>query len=69
MKDILPTLKSCADQNQNAIDICDQHLEKMLRKVYPGRQIECNNRTQHKIDHKFKGVNDMIRTYGHYPRC
>ena len=34
------------------------HLEKMLRKVYPGRQIECSNSSQHKIDHKIKGVND-----------
>ena len=30
----------------------------MLRKVYPGRQIECNNSSQHKIDHKIKEVND-----------
>ena len=36
----------------------DQHLEKMLRKVYPGRQIECNNSSQNGIDHKIKGVND-----------
>ena len=38
--------------------MCDQHLEKMLRKVYPGRQIECNNSSQNGIDHKIKGVND-----------
>ena len=30
----------------------------MLRKVYPRRQGECNNSSQHKIDHKIKGVND-----------
>ena len=30
----------------------------MLRKVYPGRQVECINSNQHKIDHKIKGVND-----------
>ena len=30
----------------------------MLRKVYPGRQVECNNSSRHKIDHKIKGVND-----------
>ena len=40
------------------IDICDQHLEKMLRKVYPGRQMECSNSSQHEIYHKIKGVND-----------
>ena len=36
-------LQSWADQNEKEIDICDQHLEKMLRKVYPGRQVDCNN--------------------------
>ena len=30
----------------------------MLRKVYPGRQMECSNSSQHEIDHKIKGVND-----------
>ena len=30
----------------------------MLGKVYPSRQGECNNSSQHKIDHKIKGVND-----------
>ena len=30
----------------------------MLRKVYPGRQVECNNSSQHKIDEKIKEVND-----------
>ena len=30
----------------------------MLRKVYPGREVECNNSSQHKIDYKRKGVND-----------
>ena len=43
---ILPVLQSWADQNEKEIDICDQHLEKMLRKVYPGRQMECSNRTK-----------------------
>ena len=33
----------------------------MLRKVYPGRQVECNNSSQHKIDHTTKGVNDENR--------
>ena len=33
-------------------------MEKMLRKAYPGRQVECINSSQHKIDHKIKGVND-----------
>ena len=47
-----------ADQNEKEIDMCDQHLEKMLRKVYPGRQIECNNSSQNGIDHKIKGVYD-----------
>ena len=47
-----------ADQNEKEIDMCDQHLEKMLRKVYPGRQRECNNSSQNGIDHKIKGVND-----------
>ena len=42
---------------RNGIDIYDQHLEKMLRKIYPGRQVECNNSSKHKADHK-KGVND-----------
>ena len=58
MQEILPVLQSWADQNEKEIDICDQHLEKMLRKVYPGRQVECSNSSQHKIDHKIKGVND-----------
>ena len=30
----------------------------MLRKVYPGRQVQCDNSSQDKIDHKIKGVND-----------
>ena len=46
------------DQNEKEIDICDEHMEKMLRKIYPGRQVECINSSQHKIDHKIKGVND-----------
>ena len=58
VQEILPVLQSWADQNEKEIDICDQHLEKMLRKVYPGRQVECSNSSQHKIDHKIKGVND-----------
>ena len=51
-------LQSWADQNEKEIDVCDQHLERMLRKVYPGRQVERNNSSQHNIDHKIKGVND-----------
>ena len=31
----------------------------MLRKVYPGRQMECSNSSQHEIYHKIKGVNDL----------
>ena len=46
VQEILPVLQSWADQNEKEIDICDQHLEKMLRKVYPGRQMECSNRTK-----------------------
>ena len=30
----------------------------MLRKVCPGRQLECKNSSQHKTDHKIKGLND-----------
>ena len=30
----------------------------LLRKVYPGRQIECNNSSQQEMNHKTKGVND-----------
>ena len=45
-------------KNENEIDICDQHLEKMLKKVYPGRQVECSYSSQPEIDHKIKGVND-----------
>ena len=33
----------------------------MLRKVYPGKQVECNHSSRHKIDHKTKGVNDDKR--------
>ena len=58
MRQILPVLQSWVDQNEKEIDICDQHMEKMLRKAYPGRQVECINSSQHKIDHKIKGVND-----------
>ena len=61
MQEILPVLQSWADQNEKEIDIHDQHLEKMLRKIYPGRQVECNNSSQHKIDQKIKGVNDNNR--------
>ena len=56
--EILPVLQSWAGQNEKEIDICDQHLEKMLRKVYPGRKMECGNSSQHEIDHKIKGVNN-----------
>ena len=55
---ILPVLQSWADENEKEIDTSGQHLEKILRKVYLGRQIECSNNSQHKIDHKIKGVND-----------
>ena len=58
VQEILPVLQSWADQNEKEIDICEQHLEKMLRKVYPGRQMECSNSSQHEIDHKIKGVNN-----------
>ena len=58
VQEILPVLQSWADQNEKEIDLCDQHLEKMLRKVYPGRQMECSNSNQHDIDHKIKGIND-----------
>ena len=34
------------------------HVTNIWKKVYPGRQIECSNSSQHKIDHKIKGVND-----------
>ena len=30
----------------------------MLRKVYSGRQVEYNNSSEHKIDHKIKGISD-----------
>ena len=33
------------------------HVTNIWKKVYPGRQIECSNSSQHKIDHKIKGVN------------
>ena len=46
MQEILPVLQSWAGQNEKKIVICDQHLEKMLRKAYPGRQMECSNRTK-----------------------
>ena len=58
MQEILPVLQSWADQNEKEIDLCDQHLEKMLRKVYPSRQMEGSNSSQHDIDHKIKAVND-----------
>ena len=46
VQEILPVLQSWADQNEKEIDICDQYLEKMLRKLYPGRHMECSNRTK-----------------------
>ena len=55
VQEILPVLQSWADQNKKEIGICGQYLEKMLIKVYPGRQIECNNSSQPKIDHKKRG--------------
>ena len=61
VQEILPVLQSWADQNKTEIDIFDKHLEKTLWKVYPGRQVECNNSSRHKIDHKIKGVNDDKR--------
>ena len=33
-------------------------MEKMLRKIYPVRQVEFINSSQHKIDHIIKAVND-----------
>ena len=33
----------------------------MLRKGYPGRQMEYSNSNQHEINHKIKGVNDHKR--------
>ena len=57
VREILPVLQSWTDQNQKETDIWDQHFEKMLRKVYPARQVEYNNSSQHKIDHKVKGIN------------
>ena len=56
-RDITSTL-IMANQNKKEIDICLQHLEKMLKKIYSGRQLECSNSNQRKIDHKIKGVND-----------
>ena len=58
VQEILPVLQSWADQDEKEINICDQHLEKMLRKVYPGRQMECSNGSQHETDRKIKGVNN-----------
>ena len=61
MREILPVLQSWADENKKEIHICEQHLEKMLRKeryIQVVRQVECKNSSQHKIDHKIKGVND-----------
>ena len=60
VREILPVLQSWVDQNEKEIDICDEHMEKMLRKIYPGRQVECINSSQHKIEHKIKGVNDKM---------
>ena len=37
VQEILPVLPSWADENGKEIDIRDQHLENMLRKVNPGR--------------------------------
>ena len=51
VQEILQVLQSSADQNEKEIDKCDQHLEKMLRKVYPSRQEECSNSSPQKIDH------------------
>ena len=56
MQEILPVLESWADQNKKEIGICDQHLEKILSKIYPGRQVECNISSQHKLDPKIKKV-------------
>ena len=58
VQEILSVFKSWVDQNKKQIDICDQHLEKILRKVYPVRQVECNKGSQLKIDQKIKGIND-----------
>ena len=45
-------LQSCADQNENERNVCEQHLEKISRQVFPVRQVECNNSSQYKINHK-----------------
>ena len=55
VQEILPVIQLWADENEKEIDICDQHLEKMLRKIYSGRQVECKNSSQHKINYKIKG--------------
>ena len=60
VREILPVLQSWVDQNEKEIDICDEHMEKMLREIYSGRQVECINSSQHKIDYKIKGVNDKM---------
>ena len=57
-REILAVLQSWADQNEKGIDICYQHLGKMLRQVYPGRQMKCSNSSKKERDHKIKGVND-----------
>ena len=54
MQEVLPVPESRADQNKKEIDICDQHLEKILSKVYPVRQAECNISSKHKTDPKIK---------------
>ena len=54
MQEILLVLQSWADHGHMW-----PHLEKMLRKVYPGRQMECSNSSQNEIYHKIKGVNDL----------
>ena len=57
VRDILRVLQSWADQNEHVTNIW----KKMLRKVYPGRQMEYSNGSQHEIDHKIKGVMNKIK--------
>ena len=59
MREIQPVLQTWADQNEKTKnDIYDQHVEKMLKKLYSGRQVECINSSKHKTNHRIKGVND-----------
>ena len=44
VREILTVLQSRADQNKWETDICNQHLEKVLRKVYPGKKDRLQNK-------------------------